>query len=47
MCVMRSLTDIGHVYDYRLREVAAVGVGGCHGDVVVHPDRRVVLVEVT
>lgn len=40
-----SLTYVHHVYIHWVREGAAQSVGGHHGDVVVDPDGRVVLVE--
>lgn len=41
----RLLTDIDHVDIHGVGEGAAHSVGGHHGDVVVDPDGRVVLVE--
>lgn len=40
-----SLTDVHHVYFHGVRVRTAQRVGGHHRDVVVDPDRRVVLVE--
>lgn len=40
-----SLTDVDHVYIHGVGEVASQCVGGHHGDVVVHPDGCIVLVE--
>lgn len=40
-----SLTDVNHIYVHWVWEGAAQLIGGHHGDVVVDPDGRVVLVE--
>lgn len=39
------LTNVHHIYIHRIGEGAAQSVGGHHGDVVVDPDGRVVLVK--
>lgn len=42
-----SLTDIGHIYIGRVREIAAQCVGGHYSDVVVDPEGCVIFVEET